>query len=220
MHKPSGTTAVTAVLGILALAGLIWSKGAEPTHTSLQQTAPAQQATLGFGTKFELHTGAWRTLQPSGAETPPAAGPHEDVLRPLAGFVSPRTAAGAPADPGPRPPEAATGVSRSRSVPAQAARVVEPAAVQSDAVEGEPAAATPEAVPKSLPPAPSIGGRMGLAGPNDTPPTNPSHVGRAGPPVYAAAKTHERGPEPLAPPAPAQPKFGPEMFRGLDGVSF
>ena len=69
--------------------------------------------------------------------------------------------------------------------------------------------------------APSAAGRMGLAGPDAIPRSGSAHAGRGGVAVDPLRlRAHDRAPEAAIPPATPKPKFGPDIFRDLDGVSF
>ena len=57
MHRPSGTTVVTAVLGALSLFGIVWSHDTKGTGP-LSQATPV--AATDLGAAFQLHSGAWR----------------------------------------------------------------------------------------------------------------------------------------------------------------
>ena len=57
MHRPSGTTVVTAVLGALSLFGIVWSHDTKRTGP-LPQATPV--AATDVGAAFQMHSGAWR----------------------------------------------------------------------------------------------------------------------------------------------------------------
>lgn len=230
MYRPNGTTVVTAVLGALGVFGVIWSKGAEPTLFSERPVPSAQSATLDFPASIQAHTGAWRARLPRAPEAEGPAAPAGAVAAKTDAMAAPSPSARAlPAIPGvdarPRPKDpgaAASPLAAPGTLAGAEAGAIGPAAMQPEDTPRE-AEAVAEDVTVKPSFAPSAAGRMGLAGPDTvrrSGAAHGSHVGAAVDPAAARARAHDRTPETAIPPATLKPKFGPEIFRDLDGVSF
>jgi hypothetical protein len=213
MHRPSGTTVVTAVLGALSLFGIVWSHDTKGTG-SLSQATPV--AATDVGTAFQLHSGSWRARPaPDGEALRPAQAP--------AAFPTPQAPTGldaalsAPA--APATVSAAASLSADRIVPIQKiTRQAEPPTPPGQALPAE-ADEPPETVADRAPavrtPA-SPEGRMALSGPDAAPASSPAD--RAGPRTstdHSASRAPELAPQPNAV-TPSQPKFGPDVFKTLD----
>ena len=205
MHRPSGTTVVTAGLGALVLFHGVWSWGTKRTEPSPQQALPAS-SDIVIGAAFHLHSGAWRA-RPTPVEEAPETTP-VPLAAPEAAAV---VAAKAPLQP-------------VRSAPVQQInRHVEPMMPPPQAQASgqlEPPALSVDKAPTGRA-QPSAEGRMALAGPDTEAAHPPAGPANHFPPQMnrTAPRAPERAPE-VDPAAPRESKFGPAFFEQFERHSF
>jgi hypothetical protein len=213
MHRPSGTTVVTAVLGALSLFGIVWSHDTKRTGP-LPQATPV--AATDVGAAFQMHSGAWRA-RPALIEEP--IGPAQVS----AAFLVPQAptavdaALSAPAAPATMP--AVAPPSTVRLVPTQKiARQVEPPMPLGQALPAEadePPETVADKAPAARTPAPPEG-RMALSGPDATAASSTAdRAGRRTSTDHSAPRALEHAPQPNVV-TPIQPKFGLDVFKELE----
>ena len=202
MHRPSGTTVVTAGLGALVLFHGVWSWGTRRDEPRPQQALPAS-SDIVIGAAFHLHSGAWRA-RPAPVEEAPKTTP--------APLAAPEAAAVVET---PSPPV--------RSAPIQQiTRHVEPPTpppqAQASGQLEPPAPPVDRASAMRVPPAE---GRMALAGP-DTEAGHPpaGHANRPPPPMNRTAPRAPEGLPEADSAAPRESKFGPAFFGQFERHSF
>jgi hypothetical protein len=209
-------TAVTAVLGALALSGVIWSWDTKRAEPWPQRSVTMPSAALAQGTTFQLHSGAWRA-RPAPAEDAPETAPVVLATPPAAAAETPRPE-------GSMPIQQTTGLRTDTSaLPARVTHRVEPSTPAPQAratAQDEPSAPPLVDTAPAVPTPPPAEGRMALAGPDVEAPHPPtSHMGRSTP----TGRSAPRAPEPSAEPepvAPSESKFGPANLKQLERNGF
>jgi hypothetical protein len=199
MYKPNGIAIVTAGLAGLALFHVVWGPDTRQAETWLQLDAPTPRAALDFGTTFQLHSGAWRAW-PAPVEEEPVKTPVALPVPEMPARVA-REAAMAPDQ------SAASILQTAEGEPGTAL----PTAAAGLVTFPEPAA--PPAAKAPIPPPPAEG-RMALGGPEGQGAPAPTPAAQ---PDHSAPRTHDRAPEVDAAPAASESKFGPAIFKQLDG---
>ena len=201
MYRPSGIAVVTAGLAALALFHFVWGPDTRQAESWLQLDAPTPRAVLDFGTTMQVHSGAWRAW--------PAPVEAEPVRTPVA-LPAPEVPVGVA-------PEATRAPDQSRAS-VQLAAEGEPGTALPTVAAGFVAFAEPAAPPEAkapTPPTPPFAeGRMALAGPEGQGAPAPTSAAQ---PDHSAPRTHDRAPEVDAAPAASERKFGPAIFKQLDG---
>jgi hypothetical protein len=214
MHGPSALAVVTGLAG-LGLAYVVCTWDTRALHP-LPQAAPLPQVASGpqvppsdLGGTIQLHTGAWRGFPLA------AGGAAAAQSEPPPGIAVSGTAPAAPPSPRAQPASGAVIPLSSRDV----RKIPEPVAVSipataSDPSESEAPASEPAADASAPLVAPSPEGRMALSGPKaEAPEPAQSHGPRQARPLPLPAA------EPETPP-PADNKFGPSAFRGVERNGF
>jgi len=214
MRGPSALAVVTGLAGLgVAYVVCTWDTRALhplPKAAPLPQVASGSQAPPSdLGEAIQLHSGAWRSIPlaaggAAAAQSDPPPGIAVSGTVPAAlpsAYARPATGAVIPLSNG-----------DIREVPEPVA--VSTPATAPDASESEPTASEPATDASAPPVSPSPEGRMALSGPKAEAPEQAAPHGN-----YQARPLPQPAPEPESAP-PADNKFGPSAFRGVERNGF